>query len=556
MDVQRRSTPAARRVARKLSLLFTAMLALVLVSTVLSACGPDANQAAAQQNKAKLDHELAHARNDLGIPATLLKPIETQEQAIAAGANGFNYNYQNAASNYALLSAQLAGIEQTAAQTLHAQAERDLQAFTVALNALRAQGFIEANAYQTRLDQAFKDFGAAKTPGDYVLVDNVARGQTAALNSLWPAYQKLLTFKATLRTVRSVGINTSIAEAEYNDDLQAFRDAASADHYAKLVGIIDGQVNQLMADRTEALPYIGSAILDAFKARIDLLRQYGDPVDSFQAQYTADLAQFNAAHTLADYLTVAQLINKQTDAMAQPLLRGKTRSDIDTLQKLIDRTQATDQLLAYEYASGEEGIGIVQDEYNQAVASNNNDRFQTADNDIQIMLVNLRALLDDVHDTTAPGQPHAADLQLMQQYGIVSGKVSVVSLREQTARYYNNGKLEYWSYVTTGRPEKPSPPGLHYAMEKDYHIEFKSSDPPGSPLWYGPTKINYAILYANYGYFEHDAWWRLKFGPGSNLPHVDPLAFDGGSHGCINLPEENMAYVYDWTPLYTPIIVY
>jgi len=74
-------------------------------------------------------------------------------------------------------------------------------------------------------------------------------------------------------------------------------------------------------------------------------------------------------------------------------------------------------------------------------------------------------------------------------------------------------------------------------MDKEYHIEFKSGDPQGSALWYAPTPINYAILYANYGFFLHDAYWRAKFGPGSNLPHPnDGLAFDAGSHGCINFP--------------------
>lgn len=27
--------------------------------------------------------------------------------------------------------------------------------------------------------------------------------------------------------------------------------------------------------------------------------------------------------------------------------------------------------------------------------------------------------------------------------------------------------------------------------------------------------------------------------PGTQLPHYDPIAFNGGSHGCINFPEED-----------------
>jgi lipoprotein-anchoring transpeptidase ErfK/SrfK len=93
-------------------------------------------------------------------------------------------------------------------------------------------------------------------------------------------------------------------------------------------------------------------------------------------------------------------------------------------------------------------------------------------------------------------------------------------------------------------------------MYKQTHLVFSSPDPVDSPLYYQPTKVNYGILYANYGFFLHDAYWRRKFGPGSNLPHYDPAAFNGGSHGCINFKENDMARVYDWTPVGSPIIVY
>ena len=45
--------------------------------------------------------------------------------------------------------------------------------------------------------------------------------------------------------------------------------------------------------------------------------------------------------------------------------------------------------------------------------------------------------------------------------------------------------------------------------------------------------------YSDYGFLMHDAWWRDN--PGgtgegylTNLPHYDPIAFNSGSHGCIN----------------------
>ena len=520
---------------------------------VITACAPDPHQAGATSAKARLDQELHHARVDLGIPSYMLQPIESQEQTIANGANGFNYNWQNAQQNYTLLYTQLTGIEQTAGDTLKAQVENDINAFTTVLNQRRAQNFSEIGAYQTRLDQAVEDFQTAKTPGDYARLDDFVKAQTAALQAMWPAYLKLQDFKTTLRTMRSAGLGSSMGEVEYTQDVAAFADASAADRYAKLVGVIVGQIMQLMADETEAMPYIGSSMLDAFQARIDLLKQYGEDYKSFQQQHDQDAQEQTAAQSLADYLTLAQVINKQTAAMQLPLVRGKTHSDLQVLQNLVNTAQAANPLNAYEYASGDEGIGIVWAEYQQAASESD---FEQADADTTVLITNLRALLDNLHDATPAWQAHQTDLQLMQVYGIMSGRVVIISLREQTARFYENGKLVYWSYVTTGRPEKPSPPGLHYAMEKLYHAEFTSADPVGSPLWYAPTPVNYAILYANYGFFLHDAWWRYKFGPGSNLPHWDPLAFDGGSHGCINFPEDNMAWVYNWVPLGSPILVY
>jgi outer membrane biogenesis lipoprotein LolB len=538
---------------RRVSVLTIVATALLAVTMLLSACASSADQAAANASKAQLDNELRHASQTLGIPAAMLQPIESQEQRISSGSSGWNYNYRDAASNYTLLYNQLLGIEQTAADTLRAQAAKDVDAFTQILNERRGQGFSAANVYQSRLDQAIKDFDAARTPGDYVRLDDTVRQQTVALTSLWPAYLKLQDFKATLSALRSAGVGSLLGQAEYAQDLTAFTDASSADRYAKLVGVIDGQTMQLMADETEAMPYIGSTMLDAFQARIDLLRQDGEAYATFQKQHDQDATELAAARSLADYLTLAQVINKQTASMELPLVRGQARSDLRTLQNLINTAQAANPLNAYEYANGWEGIGIVQHAFYSAVSLSD---YQNADADIQILIANLRALMDNLHDPTPPWLPHQTDLQLMQHYGIMSGRVVIVSLREQTARFYENGKLVYWSYVTTGRPEKPSPPGLHYAMDKEYHTEFTSADPPGSPLWYAPTPINYAILYANYGFFLHDAWWRYKFGPGSNLPHWDPLAFNGGSHGCINFPEDNMAWVYSWVPVGSPILVY
>lgn len=539
-----------------------ALLMVVVMSAVLAGCGTDPNQAVAQQNKARLDHELQHARTTLGLPDSMLQTVISQEQKIAAGEGGFNYNYQDAAANYTLLYNQLVGIEQNAQQTLQKQASDDIQAFSQAVNQLRSQGFSEIDVYQARLDQALQDYNAAKKAGDFARVDATAQQQTAALHALWPAYQKLQDFKKILRTLQNAGMNSALGQVEYQQDLEALRVGLPAARYAKLVDVIDGQIVQLMADQAEAIPYVGAALLDSFQARIDLLKNYGQDTKTFQQQHDDDLGQLKAAKSTADYLRIGQTINKQIDAMALPLLKAKAHSDYAQLKRLVDQVgtimlpskwDGSKYSADYEYQNPFVGIGDARDNLN---AATDLESYQNADDEIVNLTINLRALVDNLHDTAPHSQAHASDLWLINTAYHLTGKVIVVSLREQTLRAYENGQLVWWSYVTTGRAELPSWPGLHYAMYKLYHTEFTSPEPKGSPFYYAPTPINYAIAYEINGFFIHDAWWRAEFGPDTNLPHWDPAAFNGGSHGCVNLPENNMEWLYNWTPYGTPIIVY
>src|SRR5260370_33181097 len=58
---------------------------------------------------------------------------------------------------------------------------------------------------------------------------------------------------------------------------------------------------------------------------------------------------------------------------------------------------------------------------------------------------------------------------------------------------------------------------------------------PPIPGEYQPTPIHYDVAYHEFGFWLHDAYWRHQFGPETNLPHRDPGAFSGGSHGCVNI---------------------
>jgi lipoprotein-anchoring transpeptidase ErfK/SrfK len=128
-----------------------------------------------------------------------------------------------------------------------------------------------------------------------------------------------------------------------------------------------------------------------------------------------------------------------------------------------------------------------------------------------------------------------------------SGKVIVVYLSRQVLTAYYNGKAVLSTYVTTGRPALPTPPGYYHVFARMFDFYMVSPWPYGSPYWYPKSFINMGLEFAGGGYFIHDASWRTWYGPGSNI-------YDG-SHGCVNVPYSNMVFLWNWTPVGTPVIV-
>src|SRR5262249_52708959 len=156
---------------------------------------------------------------------------------------------------------------------------------------------------------------------------DIATAQTQALTAMWPAYQKLRDLQAIIKSLRDGGVSTQLAQQLYDDDLQVFRSAVSADHYQALTGAIDAQIMQVQADAATAQPYVTKVLLDSFQARIDLLaqfvagfqshadllRQYGNTATAatFQKQHDDDATQLAAATQFADYARVATAITGQ-----------------------------------------------------------------------------------------------------------------------------------------------------------------------------------------------------------------------------------------------------
>ncbi|MDQ6645388.1 MAG: L,D-transpeptidase [Chloroflexota bacterium] len=134
------------------------------------------------------------------------------------------------------------------------------------------------------------------------------------------------------------------------------------------------------------------------------------------------------------------------------------------------------------------------------------------------------------------------------------GKEIVISLSKQWMYVFHDGNQVYNAPVTSGRPELATPPGVYYVLAKFHPTTFFSPWSYGSPYWYAPTHINYALEWDARGFFLHDSWWRTVYGPGTNVWHHDPIYGDQtGTHGCITMPLSAAQWLYNWAPVGTMV---
>jgi hypothetical protein len=132
------------------------------------------------------------------------------------------------------------------------------------------------------------------------------------------------------------------------------------------------------------------------------------------------------------------------------------------------------------------------------------------------------------------------------------GKEILISLSHQWMYVYQNGKEVFNSPVTSGRPELSTPPGTYHVLVKQHPTVFYSPWPYGSPYWYPPTNITYALEFDSIGLFLHDSYWRSVYGPGTNVWHHDPVdGWMSGTHGCVTMPLKAVTWLYNWAPVGT-----
>ncbi len=561
-----------RRASKGVLVLTLAILTMLL----LSACGGNPQlQQQVSQNKAALDSAIVHAQS-IGIPRTMLQPIISQEAQLSKtnapigllNNQPVNDYYSNLGQRYAMLAVQVNGLISQATQQFDYRASQDLQKLENALAERQAQNFVEARTFAKQLTRYQSELAKAQFPRDYIQISKNALNSTQALHLMGPAFSSLTSLQQVIQQLQTSHLDVAALNQQQQNDLQAFRAAATPADFSQLIELIDAQMQETTVYSTQAIPYVGAAKLKQFGADIDLLKHYGQNPAPFQQHLQADQASLSQAKTINDFLKVSAQIDSDTASIQVPLVQGEANYLLNQFHQEVTNWGKTHQYhdpyngnnynLDYEYDM--QGIGSDADAAVQSAQTL--DDYQSAIDQVNNDFLHLRAMEADYNDKTPSNQPHAADISLMKHYGVYgsdAGPVLVVSLLEQTLRYYNNGKLIRSFEIVSGQYQLPSPPGFWSIILREHPTQFKSSEPPGSAFWYPPTPIQYALEYHAGGYFFHDSWWRYSYGPGRNFPHPDPpttVYNDNGSHGCINMNPDDVAWLYPHIPYGTPVILY
>ncbi|HYB02263.1 MAG TPA: L,D-transpeptidase family protein [Ktedonobacteraceae bacterium] len=563
-----------RQIVRKGMLLFSLGIFLAML---LSACnGNPQLQQQESSNKLELDNAITHAQS-IGVPASMLQPIIRQENQLAQtnapiglfSDQPVNEYYSNIAQRYATLTVEVNGLVSQTTQQFDFKASQDLQTLENALAQRQAQNFGEAKTFANQLTRYQSQLAKAQLPKEYMQISADARSSTQALHLMGPAYAALISLQKVTQQLQASHLDVTALNQEQKEDLQIFSQATAPADYSQLIDQVNAQLQETTVFSTQSIPYVGRAKLQEFSTQIELLKKYGQNAAPFQQRLAIDQASLAQAKSINDFLKVSAQIDSDTNSIQLPLAQGQATYLLKQFHQEVSSWGNSHQYhdaydggaynLDYEYDT--QGIGSDADAAVQSAQTI--DDYQSAIDLINNDFLHLRAMEADYNDKTAWNQPHATDISLMKHYNVfgpTSGQVLVVSLVEQTLRYYNNGKLVRSFLIVSGQYMRPSVPGFWSIILRQHPTEFKSTEPPGSAFWYPPTPIQYAMEYHAGGYFFHDSWWRADYGPGMNFPHSDSsgtTAFnDNGSHGCINMNPNDVAWLYPQIAWGTPVIMY
>jgi LysM repeat protein len=120
------------------------------------------------------------------------------------------------------------------------------------------------------------------------------------------------------------------------------------------------------------------------------------------------------------------------------------------------------------------------------------------------------------------------------------GKWIDVNLSTQTLVAYEGDTPVFTTLVSTGVPAYPTVVGTFKIQTKLRYDDMRGGS--GADAYYLPD-VPYVMYFYTGGYALHGTYWHHNFG--------QPM-----SHGCVNLPTDAAAWVYNWAPIGTTIQIH
>jgi lipoprotein-anchoring transpeptidase ErfK/SrfK len=341
------------------------------------------------------------------------------------------------------------------------------------------------------------------------------------------------------------------ASVPFNEARIAFFSRAAREE-AQIKTLLDTRIEKLMTQTHDA----AQIAINQLSADLGKAKEVGvddQLLTEFAGLPTKAQSQLDGAATVRDYRALA----------------GDLKAPLSKLSLLIADQEATNKLIsqyAAQVAAQDHGdLGLARTNANATLGQVQTD-LKTAhvfQMDTSIVETHVQRLAAQLSRATTLTDLEQANGGLMVQDKVLQDamaqtlpdKAITISLSEQVLRAYERGQQVFWSYVTTGRPGLETDPGNFKVYWKVSPWTMHSPWPKGSPYWYPDSKVQ-MVMWFNGGDGIHDAYWRSRYGPGTNVPHYDPTGEDNGTHGCVNVPYHNMVWLWNWTPTGTPVIVY
>lgn len=118
-----------------------------------------------------------------------------------------------------------------------------------------------------------------------------------------------------------------------------------------------------------------------------------------------------------------------------------------------------------------------------------------------------------------------------------AAKSIVVSISQQRMWAYEGSQVVLTSLVSTGRPGFDTPLGTYTIIVKK---EIEDMEGLIGGEYYNVKDVPDVMYFTDVGHAFHGTYWHNNFGQVM-------------SHGCVNLPLDIAAFLYDWTPMGTPV---